>query len=138
MIKNKVLIDETIYTETLNCGLLVLIHPKPDFLQTVVTLQTNFGGGDIEYYLNDKMTTLPEGTAHFLEHVIFENNGRNLTEVFSKKGAEINAYTARSMTAYGFTCQSDFYYLLGYLLDSLMSIFPKKALPRKETSLNEN
>ncbi len=137
MKRNQMLKDEIIYSQTLKSGLDILVHPKPEFVQTVCTLQVNFGGGDIEYEIEGKKHALPEGTAHFLEHVIFDNNGRNLSEVFANKGADINAYTARSMTAYNFTCQSDFYFLLDYLLGSFYDVDFSEESVNKERNIIE-
>ncbi len=137
--------DEIIYQETLKCGLNVLIHPKKDYLQKVASLNINFGGEDVEFLLNGEKTTLPQGTAHFLEHMLFENNGRHLTEVFSSNGAEINAYTTRSMTSYSFSCQSEFKYLLGYLLDTFIkvdflneSITKEKRIIERELKMSDD
>ncbi len=137
MQSNVMIGNEIIFSKTLSSGLKVLIHPKPDFLQTVATLQANFGGGDVEFVIENSKKEIPSGTAHFLEHVLFENNGRDLTEHFSRYGAEINAYTARSLTAYSFTTQNDFEYLLGYLLESFCNVDFSEDSINKERNIIE-
>ena len=82
MIKTKVLVDEYIYYERLANGLEVYILPKEEHIDNYCALQVNFGGQDLEYKLNSKQYNLPAGTAHFLEHVYFENNSINLSDKF--------------------------------------------------------
>ena len=120
MHKIKVLKDEYIYTETLSSGLQVAIHPAPDFKGTVVSLQVKYGGIDIQYKVDDLVKKDPSGVAHFLEHMLFSNNGRNLAGEFSNYGANVNAYTSKSITNYRFSCISHLDYLLDYFLTSFI------------------
>lgn len=47
----------------------------------------------------------PDGTAHFLEHKLFENeDGEDSFEKFAAYGANANAFTGTSKTVYLFTC----------------------------------
>ncbi|MBI9009799.1 MAG: insulinase family protein [Tenericutes bacterium] len=117
---NKALVDEFTYIETLESGLKVVIHPKMKYQRLIVTLQVHFGGVDMEYNVGDKYYKIPEGVAHFLEHSLFQNNGRNLSEEFAKYGAKINAFTSKSETAYSFECRNDFNYLIDYFLSSFL------------------
>ncbi|MBN2540548.1 MAG: insulinase family protein [Bacilli bacterium] len=102
MVKIQALQDEFIYQETLSSGLRVAIHPKPDFHNTLVTLQVGFGGTCLFYDVDDTRMEIPAGVAHFLEHLMFHNNAFDLPERFAQSGAEINAYTSKSLTAYQF------------------------------------
>ena len=55
--------------------------------------------GDSEY------TEVPDGIAHFLEHKLFTNeDGSDSFERFSEYGADANAYTSFTKTAYLFSC----------------------------------
>ncbi|MCK4552050.1 MAG: insulinase family protein [Tenericutes bacterium] len=121
MHKINALSDEYIYLETLSSGLKVAIHPTPNFKKTIVTLQVAFGGIDVQYKIGEKDKVIPSGFAHFLEHMLFSNDGRNIAEEFSKYGANINAYTSKSITNYRFDCIDNFDYLLDYLLRSFIS-----------------
>lgn len=102
MIEIKALQDESIYMNTLACGLRVAIHPKRDFHNTIVTLQVDFGGSYLHYMQGEVEHRLPAGVAHFLEHLMFNNMDFNLSEFFASKGAEINAFTSNSNTSYRF------------------------------------
>lgn len=112
MIKTKLLKDEFIYYEKLNNGLEVYIHPKNELIDNYCALQVNFGGQDLEYILDNKKYGLPAGTAHFLEHVYFENDDINLSDEFADNNADINAYTSREVTKYYFNSQVNFIELL--------------------------
>ena len=121
MRKIQILKDECLYEHTLSCGLKVIIHPTKQFKRTVTTLQVAFGGVDLDYLIDGKKHHLPAGVAHFLEHMLFTNNGRDLAEKFSIHGATINAFTTKSMTNYKFSCINDFEILLDYFLESFIT-----------------
>lgn len=116
----QVLHDEYIYLDTLENGLQVAIHPKQNFQKIHVSLDVNFGGIDTIYMRNGSKHTIPAGVAHFLEHMLFSNSGNNLAEEFSLYGAEINAYTSKSITSYKFECVHDVDYLLEYFLNNFV------------------
>lgn len=120
MNKIKILKDEFVYIDTLKSGLIVAIHPTPNFKRTIVSLQVKFGGIDIFYEINNQKHQIPAGVAHFLEHMLFSNNGRNLAGEFSNYGANVNAYTSKSITSYKFSCIDHFDYLLDYFLTSFI------------------
>lgn len=131
----KALNDEITYVETLKSGLTVAIHPKLKYQRTLVSLQVNFGGMDLEYTVDNQSKKIPSGVAHFLEHSLFQNNGTNLTEEFAEYGARINAYTTKSITAYTFECRTDFDYLMSYFLNSFIKPDFSKAAIEKEKKI---
>ncbi len=121
MISKKILIDETMYFETLNNGLKVYMHPKNDFIDFHVSLQVGIGGETIDYVFDGKKYEIPSGSAHFLEHVIFENNGFNLSDEFSKYNADVNASTSRDITKYYFSVQENFEIVFKIFLEHFSS-----------------
>src|SRR6056297_2468338 len=108
MNKQTILLDEHLYHKTLRNGLRVYLHPKKDFIDYHVSLQVGMGGESIDYFLGDESYSLPAGTAHFLEHVYFENNNINISDVFASYNADINASTSRDLTQYYFSAQDQF------------------------------
>jgi predicted Zn-dependent peptidase len=137
MRKVRALSDEFIYFETLESGLRVAIHPKNDFKRIVASLQVSFGGMDYKYTVNNKTKTIPHGVAHFLEHMIFSNDGKNLAEEFSFYGANVNAYTSKSLTNYKFNCTDNFEYLLDYFLTSFMKPeFSDESIQKEKNIIN--
>lgn len=120
MKKIQMLHDEYMFLETLENGLQVAIHPKQNFQKIHVSLDVNFGGIDTLYTQNGTTVNIPAGVAHFLEHMLFSNSGNNLAEEFSRYGAEINAYTSKSITSYKFECINHVDYLLEYFLNNFV------------------
>ncbi|KNE20233.1 EF-P 5-aminopentanol modification-associated protein YfmH [Virgibacillus pantothenticus] len=98
-------IDETLYTEKLANGLTVFLLPKPEMAKTHALFTTNYGSIDLHFTPigKDKVVTVPEGVAHFLEHKLFESETGDVFQDFSKQGASANAYTSFTKTAYLFT-----------------------------------
>jgi len=65
----------------------------------------------------EKIMTVPDGIAHFLEHKLFANeDGSDAFERFSELGADANAYTDINKTAYLFSATENFYESLKELL----------------------
>ncbi len=96
-------LGEKYYAFRHHSGLDVLVFPKK--LSTCcAVLGTRFGSADREFRIGEKKFRLPKGTAHFLEHKLFENaDGINSDEIFAELGGEDNAYTNYSATRYTFS-----------------------------------
>ncbi len=137
MDKIQALQDEFIYLETLKSGLKVAIHPKPEFHNTLVTLQVNFGGTCLAFNVNGKTFEIPAGVAHFLEHLMFHNNEFDLPERFAQSGAEINAYTSKSITAYQFKTINHIQSLLSDFLSNFISFRIEDEVIEKERKIIE-
>ncbi|MFW5794691.1 MAG: EF-P 5-aminopentanol modification-associated protein YfmH [Bacillota bacterium] len=135
MIKTKILEDEFIYYEKLKNGLEVYIHPKKEHIDSYCALQINFGGQDLAYQLGNKAYNLPAGTAHFLEHVYFESDNINLSEIFANKNADINAYTSREVTKYYFNSQENFTELLKVFLAHFSKVNITEKTIKKEPNI---
>lgn len=102
------LLRETYYKITHESGLEVLVCPKK-MSGTYAIFSTRFGGAVTEYCKNGERITLPLGCAHFLEHKMFDNEGRaGADDVFSSYGAYDNAYTSSERTAYLFSAAENF------------------------------
>lgn len=108
MIIKKPLIDETTYIDTLDNGLEIYLHPKQDFIDFHVSLMVKIGGETIRYSFDGQEFLLPAGTAHFIEHAIFENHGKNISDIFYQYNADINASTSKNLTKYYFSVQDHF------------------------------
>jgi len=135
MLKKYILEDEAIYEEVFPNGLKVYIHPKTKFVQTFASLQVNFGGRDFSYEIESEKYTLPKGTAHFLEHMLFENKGDTLSDFFIKNNADINAYTSRNLTSYYFSTNREVMPLLAKLLDNFVDFEFSEKNVKKELNI---
>ena len=58
---------------TLPSGLTVLCRTMPGYSSVHAMYATNFGSVVREFTLNGRRISLPAGTAHFLEHKMFES-----------------------------------------------------------------
>ena len=102
-------------------GLRIFVFPKK-FSTFYAVLGTRFGA--IDRVFEDgkgKNIILPAGTAHFLEHKMFENaDGTNSDERFAALGADDNAYTSYSTTRYLFSTTENFSDCLSELMRFVM------------------
>ncbi len=109
-------IDEKVYSFEHKSGLKIYLHSKKDFQKNYALFATNFGSVDSAYREGEKVTQIPDGTAHFLEHKMFEEPEGDVFEKFSALGASANAFTSFDVTAYLFSATSNFYENLEVLL----------------------
>ena len=98
------LTDERAVTFTHSSGLTVTVLEKP--LHTYYALLgTNFGSVHKEVKIDGVRYTLPDGTAHFLEHKLFDQpDGSDAFAKFAAIGADANAFTTYLSTACIFDC----------------------------------
>ena len=93
---------ETVRVQTLDCGLRVGVFPRPGFRRKFAQMVVHFGA--LDRSLNQPATgetlLMPGGCAHFVEHQLFSAGGEDFGESFAALGADANAYTAHTETAY--------------------------------------
>ena len=134
------ILKEELYYEKLENGLDVYFMPKRGFTKKFAVLATNYGSNDLEFIpINeDKKFRVNEGIAHFLEHKMFEQpGGGNAFDKFSKLGANANAYTNFTMTAYLFSCTDNFYENLEHLIDYVQTPYFTEENVEKEKGIIE-
>ena len=96
-------IEEEIVYEKLSNGLDVYLYSKEGITNNYVTFTTKFGSIYNEFTPIDekKMTKVPNGVAHFLEHKVFvQEKDPQPEEFFARSGALCNAYTTFKNTTY--------------------------------------
>ncbi|PAT01847.1 hypothetical protein CI105_05010 [Candidatus Izimaplasma bacterium ZiA1] len=116
-------------------GLKVYIIKKPKFNKTYVSLTTKFGSNNSSIIdETGKVTTIPKGIAHFLEHKLFERNGEDISTVFAQNGASVNAYTMNNRTTYLFTATKKKIENTKLLLDFVFNpLFTKKGIEKEKS-----
>ncbi len=100
-------------------GLEIYVIPK-DFATNYAVFATKYGSMDNCFKLVGEadFREVPDGIAHYLEHKMFENeDGVDTFARFAKYGADANAYTTQTMTAYLFSCTEHLEKNLEILLD---------------------
>ena len=110
------LLDEKYYEIEHASGLKILVMPKPGYHTVYALFGTDFGSADMHFSLDGQEVILPAGTAHFLEHKLFESEEKDAFELFAATGARANAYTSFEKTCYLFSCSENFYQNLETLL----------------------
>ena len=116
-------------------GLRVYVFPK-DRMTSCAIFATEYGSVDNCFFSQEdgKYIKVPEGIAHFLEHKMFDNeDGTNIDDIFSKLGADPNAYTAWEETGYFFTCNDNFYESLALLVRFVTHpYFTKESIEKEQ------
>lgn len=132
------IINEKLYYDKLDNGLDVYIIRKKDFNNNFVSFTTNFGGLDVSFVpINEnKVTKMPSGIAHFLEHKLFEQkDGISPHQFYKKSGTYINAMTGYNRTKYIFSGPNNFEENLNFLLDFVQSPYFTDENVKKEKGI---
>ena len=107
-IKNE-LLNEKYYEIQHPSGLKILVFPKPAYQTSYALLGVPFGSADNCFIdAEGNKVFLPDGTAHFLEHKLFESEEKDAFDQFAATGARANAYTSFDRTCYLFSCSENF------------------------------
>lgn len=110
----------------------VYVARMPGFTAASAILTTRFGSMDT--HLPDG-TPLPDGTAHFLEHTMFQVGGQDVFDVYAARGAAANAFTTFSSTSYLFTSTGQFDANLRTLLETLRELDANDAVIEREKKI---
>lgn len=94
--------------KTTKSGLTLCCIKKSGYVEKQAMVAVNCGSADVKLTGKRGGFTLPYGTAHYLEHKMFEKKHGNIFDDFSALGADANAYTSLDTTAYYFTCRYNF------------------------------
>ena len=115
---------EELYYGTHSSGLRIFIIPKKGYSNNYAIFGTRYGSMDSEFIVpgDDKVTKVPDGIAHYLEHKMFDQpDNSNVFDKFSKYGANANAFTSFNMTAYLFSATANIEENVATLLDYVQS-----------------
>ncbi len=134
-IKNE-LLNEKYYDIDHPSGLKILVMPKENYASSYAIFATKYGSIDTMIQMQDgSFKEIPEGTAHFLEHKLFESEDLDAFERFAKTGASANAYTSFDRTGYLFSCSANFKKNLEILLDFVQNPYFTQATVEKEQGI---
>lgn len=111
-------LGEKYFKYTHSSGLTVLLYPMKGYSTVTAQLSVKFGSVDNCYSVDGGSPVyIPDGTAHYLEHKLFESPEKEAFERFAETGASCNAGTSYDSTRYYFSCSSNFEKNLEILLD---------------------
>lgn len=128
--------QESYIEETLDNGLKVVLWQKKGYEKSYFMMTTPLGAMDIEQVdANGKAYQFEPGIAHFLEHKMFEDEDKDVMNLFSEMGANVNAFTSYTETAYHFTTTEDPEKPLNLLLDFVQRLTISDESVEKEKGI---
>ncbi len=130
-----VLLDEEYYETVCDNGLKIIVFKKPNLNASYAVIGTRYGSVNTGFTENGVHYDIPDGTAHFLEHKLFEGEKEPAFERFAKTGANANAYTSFDKTAYLFSATEKFYESLEILLDFVSHPYLTEENVKKEQGI---
>lgn len=111
-------IGEKCYRYIHSSGVTICLCPMESYSTVNAQFAVRFGSEDCCYRVNGGETVrIPDGTAHYLEHKLFESPEKDAFALFAQTGASCNAVTSYDSTCYYFTCADEFEKNLEILLD---------------------
>lgn len=116
-------------------GLTIYVCPQEGFRSAYAVIGTNFGSMNAEFIHNGNKITVPDGTAHYLEHKLFESEEGDAFSQYAKTGASANAYTSFDHTCYLFSCTERFGESLEILFDLIQSPYFTPETVAKEQGI---
>lgn len=137
-IKEDSFLREKYYYTTHRSGLRVLVIPK-DFSSDYACLGVGFGARDNIYSKEGGNIVMPVGTAHFLEHKIFEKpDGSDALADFDICGGNANAYTSFDSTCFYFSCTENLSENLRILLRTVTGAsFTRESVEKEKKIITE-
>lgn len=129
--------NEILYFEKLNNGLEIYILPNKYQKNYYITFTTKFGSINTEFKTSDEKTfkKVPNGIAHYLEHLMFNMEDGTAFDYFSKLGSSVNAYTTYNLTCYEVFSSTYFKENLNYLLDYVQTPYFTNELVNNERGI---
>lgn len=134
-IKNEKL-GESVFAAVHPSGLRIFVMPKAGYDSVYALFNTQYGAVDTAIQNeNGEFETIPAGTAHFLEHKLFESVDLNAFERFAETGASANAFTSFENTAYLFKSSGDVERSLEILIDFVQNPYFTAETVEKEQGI---
>ncbi len=133
-------IDEVLFYDKTDNGMPIIMWVNEKVKNYYLTLNVKYGSIHTEFKLknNKNFFKVPNGTAHFLEHMMFYMPNETAHEHFMKLGAAINACTTNDFTFYEVYASSNFKENLNYLLDYVNTpYFTKEDLKKERDIITE-
>lgn len=134
-VKNENSLGEKMFINKLSSGPKCYIIPKYGFSQKQAVISFGYGSADISFTYMGKGYNSPKGTAHFLEHKMFQKKDKDYFTEFINNGAMSNAFTDATKTAYYFSCRDNFYENFELLLKMVSEKYFEEESVEKEKGI---
>lgn len=129
-------IDETIYYDKCSNGLEVYMWINEKVNNYYATLNVKYGSTYTDFKIKNKSYNVPNGIAHFLEHITFnEEDGKTAYDYYNKLGSSINAFTTFDYTSYEVFGTNNIIDNVIHLIDYVQTPVIKKDLIEKEKGI---
>ncbi|HNS00505.1 MAG TPA: pitrilysin family protein [Planctomycetota bacterium] len=134
--RREILCGDEVHTARLECGTTLIVAAKPGFARTYGAVAARYGSFDRTFRRPGfPARATPDGSAHFLEHALFEGRSGNALDAFSRRGSLINAATSYRATTYYFTAVEDFAAQLAMLIGFVRTPHFTEASVAKERGI---
>lgn len=123
----------------LDNGMVVNLLPRHMFHKTYAILTVDYGSVDDTFQdENGKIRKVPAGIAHFLEHKMFEKKDHDAFDLFSRYGADANAFTSYTRTSYLFSTTRHLRECMNVLLNFVQDpYFSQKSVDKEKGIIAE-
>jgi len=119
-------------------GTRVAVARKPGFSTSSAHFGVRFGSNDLRFHgAGGRTIEVPTGSAHFLEHKLFEGREEKVFDRFAKLGADFNGGTSFALTTYHFHSAGRFNEALEVLLDFVQHPLITEERVQKEKGIIE-
>ena len=128
-------IEKTEQGKTKN-GLRYYLFPRTSFGEQMAAVLVQRGANHLFWKGRDgEKICFPQGTAHFIEHKLFQQEWGDAFACFTQNGASANAFTDGDRTVYYFTCSDKFTENLRLLLDFVQKPYFTKEDTEREKDI---
>ena len=131
-------LDEEVVLARSAAGTQVAVARKPGFTTAAGHFGLRFGSTDVRFRpAGGAEVAVPGGSAHFLEHKLFEGREEKVFDRFGRLGARFNGGTSFRTTTYHFSTSSAFDACLEVLLDFVQHPLVTEERVEKEKGIIE-
>lgn len=117
-------------------GTEIFMLPMEGYSSVTAQFTAKFGSQDNSFRTVDgEFVKIPDGTAHYLEHKLFESEEKDAFSLFAQTGASCNAGTSFDYTQYYFSCAEKFAQNLEILLDFVANPYFTEENVEKERGI---
>ena len=129
-------LDEKIYEYTTKTGLKIYMWVNEKVNSCLMTLSVKYGSIHTKFKVGKKTYEVPNGVAHFLEHIKFNiNENSTAHDEFYKIGGDANAFTTFKWTSYIVFATGNKNENLNLLLDYVYNPYFTKKMINKEKGI---
>ncbi len=129
-------LDEKIYEYTTKTGLKMYMWVNEKVNSCLMTLSVKYGSIHTKFKVGKKTYEVPNGVAHFLEHIKFNiNENSTAHDEFYKIGGDANAFTTFKWTSYIVFATGNKNENLNLLLDYVYNPYFTKKMINKEKGI---